>query len=336
MLDEYKYEFKYLLCFLKNQDEIEIETTDSANSYPIEYLKDIVEVQLPQASFFDLGSKYRFTKYFIHLAELYSFSIDYNKESFESAINLIKKHFNIAGTFFKKNSEGKYDTDEQKKISETEENLKNMEITRAFIYELHEVFGIEPVSKSIKFKSGKDSYQYDYFEINKDLLEQVPTAEQAQQLIDLFAVLKRELPKENVEIYAKIIYTLLKKNSNLSVFKSAEENIKLLDFLFEGFSKAKDDYINEILDKYDITPSQYEELKNKTTLVQYEQQTEETNTTVAKEEVLYFTIENITNQEDRINFLLWLNHTVILFSEFICRYIKKYSFISGSVITPTV
>ena len=84
------------------------------------------------------------------------------------------------------------------------------------------------------------SYQYDYFEINKDLLEQVPTAEQAQQLIDLFAVLKRELPKENVEIYAKIIYTLLKKISNLSVFKSAEENIKLLDFLFEGFSKAKD------------------------------------------------------------------------------------------------
>ncbi|MBR3627768.1 MAG: hypothetical protein IKN42_02840, partial [Elusimicrobia bacterium] len=306
LLDEYKYDFKYLLCFVKNQDEIKIDIADSTTDYPIEYLKDIVEIQFPQASFLDLGSKYRFTKYFIHLAELYSFSIDYRKETFESAIELIKKHFSIARTFFKKNSEGEYATDEQKQISETEENLRNMEITRSFIYELHEIFNIEPVSKTIEFKSGKDSYQYDYFEINKDLLEQVPTTKQAQQLINLFDILKKELPKENVEIYAKIIYTLLKKNSYLSVFNSAEDHIKLVDFLFEGFSKAKDDYINEILDRYNISPSQYDELKNKTTLVQYEQQTEDANVAVAKEEILYFTIENITNQEDRINFLLWL------------------------------
>ena len=50
------------------------------------------------------------------------------------------------------------------------------------------------------------------------------------------------------------------------------------------------------MDNYDITPSQYIELRKKTSLVQYEQQSESSNTKVAKEEILYFMIQHITNQ----------------------------------------
>ena len=43
-------------------------------------------------------------------------------------------------------------------------------------------------------------------------------------------------------------------------------------------------------------------------------------------------LNNNKNNNIIINFLLWLNHTVILFAEFICRYIKKYSFVENDKI----
>lgn len=303
-LSDNKYDLKYLLCLLKNQDDVLIET-DGTTIYPAEYLKDVAEILFPQASRLNVGAKYRYTQYFIHLAELHDLSIDYN-DSLEKLTEYIKNHFSVSERFFKKNKNGEYIFEEQENIAETEENLKNTELSKIFIYKIHEVFGIKPVSKTIKFKVGKDEYKYNYFEINENLLKQVPSPEQVQQLVNIFSVIKKELPEENAEFYAKFLYDIIKKNSALSVFSSVEENINLLDFLFEGFSKYKDDYISELMDKFNISPYQYIALRDKTTLVHFAQQTETENTSVAKSELLYTAIESITNQDDRINFLLWL------------------------------
>ena len=134
----------------------------------------------------------------------------------------------------------------------------------------------------------------------------IPTAQQTNELLDAFALLKNYLPKDQIIVYAKILYEMIKRNKDLSVFESVENNLELLDFLFEDFSEGKDDYIDEILEKYDIDFDSYIKCFNRMTVQSYKDDTKDTSSNFLYKEVAIALSKNEIDIKDKIKFVAWL------------------------------
>ena len=134
----------------------------------------------------------------------------------------------------------------------------------------------------------------------------VPTAQQANELLKAFALIKKYLPKEQSVIYARMLYEMLNKNKDLSVFESAKKNLELLDFIFESFSEIKDDYIYELLENYDIDINTYNECLSRMTYYAYKDETEETGENFLYRELATAISKKEVSVEDRIKFIAWL------------------------------
>ena len=53
----------------------------------------------------------------------------------------------------------------------------------------------------------------------------VPTVQQTNELLEAFTLIKKYLPKEQSVAYARMLYEMIGKNKNLSVFESVERNL---------------------------------------------------------------------------------------------------------------
>ena len=134
----------------------------------------------------------------------------------------------------------------------------------------------------------------------------VPTVQQTNELLEAFTLIKKYLPKEQSVAYARMLYEMIGKNKNLSVFESVERNLELLDFFFEGFSEIKDDYIYELLENYDIDVDTYNKCLRKTTYYAYKDETEDTGKNFLYREVATVLSNDGMTVENKIKFIAWL------------------------------
>ncbi len=317
-----KVKIKKLLTLLpKGENHISIK--ENVSAIPYEHLKNLVDMQI---FYKDMDEQTRevpksetetsFIAFYVPFLEFRTFNPDYSAVSFEQMVENIKNHFDAYDYLreLEKEDQDKLEIYYSEGIEKMgnpdvpEERIRNMEIEKAWLVELHKIFGLSPEERKVEFNYGEETLVYTYFEINEQLfnnLNLVPTAQQAQQLVNAFSIIKKELPQEMVDVYAKLVYSLLKRNSNLSVFSSAKNNLELLDLLFEDFSVVKDDYITELLDSYDVTVEEYKEIISKTRLYFFSLNSEDNNKNVSSMEIINTILPTMSDSE-KIKFFFWL------------------------------
>ncbi|MBO7611003.1 MAG: M48 family metalloprotease [Elusimicrobia bacterium] len=320
--DAEKIRVKKLLTLLpKGQESISLNGDVSA--IPYEHLKNLVDIQ---NSYKDIDEQTRvlpvketsFINFYVPFLEFRTFEPNYSAVPFEQIVENIKEHFD-AYAYLKELLEAEENGEELEiyysegsgdmgNPDEPEQQIRNMEIEKAWLFELHRIFDLTPKEKNVEFNYEGETFVYAYLEMNEQLLGDakfVPTAQQAQQLINAFSIIKKELPQETVDVYAKLIYSLLKRNSNLSVFSSAKANLELLDLLFEDFSVVKDDYITELLDNYDVTVEEYKEIISKTRLYFFGLNSRDNNKDIGNMEMINNILPTLSDSE-KIKFFFWL------------------------------
>ena len=278
------------------------------------FYKDINE-QTMEISKFDQETS--FVAFYVPFLEFKTFKPDYSAVSFEKTVENIKNHFD-AYSFFQEPMYEEKNGEEKIKIfisleddlgnpDEAEQRIKNTEIEKAWLVELHRIFELSPKEKNVEFNHEGKQFVYTYFELDEQLFSDafVPTAQQAQQLINAFSIIKKELPQETVDVYAKLVYSLLKRNSSLSVFSSAKDNLELLDLLFEDFSEVKNGYITELLDNYNVSVEEYRKLISKTRLYSFGSNSEKNNENVTNLEIINTILPTLSDSE-KISFFFWL------------------------------
>lgn len=319
-----KIKIKKLLTLLpKGKNNISI--TGNVSAIPYEHLKNLVDMQI---FYKDTDEQSRevpksetetsFIAFYVPLLEFRTFNPDYFAVSFEQMIEDIKKQFD-AYDYLKELTEAEEKGEEPEiYYSEgagdignpdvPEQRIRNMEIEKAWLFELHRIFNLTPEERNVEFSYDGENFVYTYFEINEQLFTDtnfVPTSQQAQELINAFSIIKKELPQETVDVYAKMVYLLLKRNPNLSVFSSAKNNLELLDLLFEDFSVVKDDYITELLDSYDVTVEEYMKIISKTRLYFFGLNSEDNNKNVSSMEMINTILPTLSDSE-KTKFFFWL------------------------------
>jgi predicted unusual protein kinase regulating ubiquinone biosynthesis (AarF/ABC1/UbiB family) len=195
----------------------------------------------------------------------------------------------------------------------SDDELRNHEIENLVVLYLHNALGIKAVKKSLDFSvnftkdSGKpkEDTTYVWYEINEAISSVDIKIEQINDILKNYALIKKYLSQSQQLKFGRIIYELMKKNNNLSSFSSAEENIKIVDFLFNGFSPLKDEYINEIFDKYYITEDMYNVFILKTMSKALNDNSSETNKNVGRMGILKSFLA-ISSKEGKREVLLWL------------------------------
>ena len=314
---------KILTLLPKGQSSIE-KINGDISSIPYEHLKNLVNMQIfykdineqtMEISEFDQETS--FVAFYVPFLEFKTFKPDYSAVSFEKTVENIKNHFD-AYSFFQEPMYEEKNGEEKIKIfisleddlgnpDEAEQRIKNTEIEKAWLVELHRIFELSPKEKNVEFNHEGKQFVYTYFELDEQLFNDafVPTAQQAQQLINAFSIIKKELPQETVDVYAKLVYSLLKRNSSLSVFSSAKDNLELLDLLFEDFSAVKDGYITELLDNYNVTVEEYRKLISKTRLYSFGSNSEKNNENVTNLEIINTILPTLSDSE-KISFFFWL------------------------------
>ena len=317
--DEEKIKIKKLLTLLPKRNG-NISINGDISAIPYEYLKNLVDLQIVYKDIYEQSrsmpaKETSFINFYVPFLEFRTFHPNYSETPFAQTVEDIKKHFD-AYLYLEEFSNAE-DDNLQIYYSETEEmgnpdvpekQIKNMEIEKAWLFELHKIFNLAPEERNVEFGYDGENFVYTYFEISEQLLndtELIPTAQQAQQLINAFSIIKKELPRETVDVYAKLVYSLLKRNSSLSVFSSAEKNLELLDLLFEDFSVVKDDYIKELLDNYNITVEEYKKIISKTRLYFFSLNSEDNNEDISSMEMINNILPTLSDSE-KIKFFFWL------------------------------
>jgi predicted unusual protein kinase regulating ubiquinone biosynthesis (AarF/ABC1/UbiB family) len=318
-----KIKLSKILTFLpKGQSPIE-KINGDISSIPYEHLKNLVDMRF---FYKDINEQTRelpkfktetsFVAFYVPFLEFKTFKPNYSAVSFEKTVENIKNHFD-AYSFFQELRDEENGEEEIKIFisleddignpDEAEQRIKNTEIEKAWLVELHRIFELSPKEKNVEFNYEGKQFVYTYFELDEQLFNDafVPTAQQAQQLINAFSIIKRELPQETVDVYAKLVYSLLKRNSSLSVFSSAKDNLELLDLLFEDFSAVKDGYITELLDNYNVTVEEYRKLISKTRLYSFGSNSEKNNENVTNLEIINTILPTLSDSE-KISFFFWL------------------------------
>ena len=190
---------------------------------------------------------------------------------------------------------------------EHENPLKQNEIEKLFISFINNTFNLKTELNSFDFDISGEKFTYIWAQLNGNLLTDkyiVPTAQQTKNLLQSFNLVREYLQEE--KLYAKLIYTVMNRNNNLSVFDSLEENIKLLNFLFEGPFPAKDDYLREAFDKHNADYKDNEEIANLLMSSIYEQSSKDNSNIVGGEKFLDRYLELLTSDGDKYGIFLWL------------------------------
>ncbi|MDR1195216.1 MAG: AarF/ABC1/UbiB kinase family protein, partial [Endomicrobium sp.] len=195
----------------------------------------------------------------------------------------------------------------------SDDELRSREIENLAVLYLHNALGIEAVKKSLDFSvnftksSGKpkEDTTYVWYEINEAISNADINPGQINDILKNYALIKKYLNQSQQLKFGRIIYELMKKNNNLSSFSSVEENIEIVDFLFNGFSPLKDEYINEIFDKYDITEDMYNILISRTMSQSLDDTSSNTNKNVKRMDLLKNFLV-VSSKKDKSEILLWL------------------------------
>ena len=191
--------------------------------------------------------------------------------------------------------------------------IKRMEAEKMLIAFMSQVNGLQYSKQSIRFRldlreglslSSKD-FEYEGYVLDEQILGLELTEEQAQQLIVGFTTVAKFLSLEQQLNFGKIIYKILRNNSQLGVFQNFEQHIQLLDTLFPEYSKAKDDFLNEAIDEHEVSVEQYQWALKKTTRFAFKDDSRKVDRGFLGLEVLKESVRREPRHERR-KLLLWL------------------------------
>ncbi len=145
--------------------------------------------------------------------------------------------------------------------------------------------------------------EFQAFGLSPGVARFVPSAVEASKLIGGYHLIAPLLSPSNREYAGRLLYRILQNNPDLPFFAEVDANIKLIDMLIPGYSLAKDDLLNEALDRHEVDPDQYRRATLLTSRFAY--QDSSANKTFTGLEAMRALVRR-QNREERKKLLLWL------------------------------
>lgn len=211
-------------------------------------------------------------------------------------------------------------------------NLRRKEAEKIFLLSISVLFDLpikednltvsyaRPNYKARKYRHSKDPkerkrYEFFYrkdvdvnyiaYSIDGELDDLHIPVESEEDIVNLFLRFRDEFSISMQTQYAKLIYLILKKNKKSKFFANSDAAMHLLDTLFFDACPAKDDFIDEIMDVYDISSEQYHRYIKKTSRFTFKEDSAGVDKTFFGGEVFRSTVAD-ADVFERQRMIAWL------------------------------